>query len=58
MGLPALSLPSGLDRNGCPIGMQLMAPWRHENDLIHLASHYEAAHPHLFNLPRNHGVDS
>ena len=58
MGLPALSLPSGLDRNGCPIGMQLMAPWRHEHDLIHLASHYEAAHPHLFNLPRAHGIDS
>ena len=58
MGLPALSLPSGIDCNGCPIGLQLMAPWRHEHDLIHLASHYEAAHPNLFNLPRAHGVDS
>lgn len=58
MGLPALSLPSGIDRNGCPIGLQLMAPWRHEHDLIHLASHYEAAHPNLFNLPRAHGIDS
>jgi len=53
-----LSLPSGIDRNGCPIGLQLMAPWRHEHDLIHLASHYEAAHPNLFNLPRAHGIDS
>ncbi len=57
MGLPALSLPSGIDRNGCPIGIQLMAPWRHEHDLIHLASHYETAHPALFNLPRGHGID-
>ena len=57
MGLPALSLPSGSDRNGCPIGVQLMAPWRHEHDLIHLASHYEAGYPALFNLPRAHGID-
>jgi len=35
-----------------------MATWRHEHNLIHLASHYEAAHPNLFNLPRAHGIDS
>lgn len=57
MGLPALSLPAGVDRNGCPIGIQLMAPWRHEHELIHVASHYEAAYPNLFQLPRAYGID-
>lgn len=56
MGLPALSLPSAIDRHHCPIGIQLMAPWRHEHDLIHIASQYEEAYPTLFRLPATHGI--
>ena len=50
MGLPAMSLPIGLDNNQCPIGAQLMAPWLHEHQLIHLASQVEKAFPDAFNM--------
>jgi amidase len=56
MGLPALSIPAGLDRNACPIGMQFMAPWQHEHDLLHLGFQIEQAHPELFNLKPQHGL--
>lgn len=40
-GLPAISLPMGLDRNNCPMGMQFYAPWAKEHDLIHIAAQME-----------------
>ena len=58
MGLPALSLPAGIDRNDCPIGIQLMAPWRHESDLIHIAAQLESAHPEVFQSPAASGLSS
>lgn len=36
-GLPALSLPAGLDMDGLPLGVQLVAPLGHEAALIALA---------------------
>jgi amidase len=48
-GLPAISLPAGLDSNGCPMGVQFYAPWNHEHDLIHIAGQMELAMPHRFN---------
>lgn len=49
-GLPAISLPAGLDINHCPMGMQFHAPWGKEKDLIHIAGQIEQAKPEWFNL--------
>ena len=48
-GLPAISLPAGLDSNGCPMGVQFYAPWNHEHDLVHIAGQLEQAMPHFYN---------
>ena len=40
-GLPAISLPAGLDSNACPLGMQFYAPWTRETDLLHIAGQLE-----------------
>ncbi len=48
-GLPAISLPAGLDDNLCPMGMQFYAPWNHEQDLIHIARQVEQVKPEWFN---------
>lgn len=37
-GLPALTVPTGMDRHGIPIGLQLMGPAWSEHFLLHLAS--------------------
>jgi aspartyl-tRNA(Asn)/glutamyl-tRNA(Gln) amidotransferase subunit A len=36
-GLPAISVPYGLDKNKLPIGLQLMAPRLHDNELLRFA---------------------
>ena len=56
MGLPALSLPAGLDGNNCPIGVQFMAPWHQEKDLLHLGFQIERAHPELFRMKPEHRI--
>lgn len=44
-GLPAISVPSGLDTNGLPLGLQMVAkPWDEESALS-LASRYQGATP-------------
>ena len=48
-GLPAISLPAGLDNNKCPMGMQFYAPWAHEANLIHIARLLEQGKPEWFN---------
>ena len=48
-GLPAISLPAGLDSNGCPMGVQFYAPWNQEQDLIHIAGQMEQGTPSWFN---------
>lgn len=47
-GLPAISVPAGLDKNGCPLGVQFYGPWGAEADLIHIAATLERGQPHLF----------
>jgi aspartyl-tRNA(Asn)/glutamyl-tRNA(Gln) amidotransferase subunit A len=42
-GLPALSLPCGSDRNGMPIGMQIVGPHLGEQAILHIAAAYESA---------------
>lgn len=41
-GLPGISIPCGLDRNGMPVGMQLLADCFQEKKLFRAASAYEA----------------
>jgi aspartyl-tRNA(Asn)/glutamyl-tRNA(Gln) amidotransferase subunit A len=40
-GVPAISIPIGFDRNGLPIGCQLVAALGQEELLLHLASAYQ-----------------
>ena len=40
-GLPAISVPCGVDRNGLPIGMQLIGRAFGEKELIRAAYSYE-----------------
>ena len=41
-GLPAISIPSGLDASGLPLGVQMAAPWFQEKRLIQAARWCEA----------------
>jgi aspartyl-tRNA(Asn)/glutamyl-tRNA(Gln) amidotransferase subunit A len=41
LGLPALSLPCGIDRNGMPIGMQLVGPPMADRTLLSIAVAYQ-----------------
>lgn len=44
-GTPAISVPSGLSREGLPIGVQLVGDFWSEATLLNLASAYENRHP-------------
>lgn len=43
-GHPAISLPCGADRDGLPIGMQLVGRFREDAQLLQAAALFEAAH--------------
>jgi len=55
-GLPAISLPAGLDNNGLPLGVQFYAPWAMEHTLIHIAGQLEAGQSQWFNRLGTHNV--
>ncbi len=44
-GLPAISLPSGLDSRGHPVGVQLVAPMNSDSLLLDMAEIWEEAAP-------------
>lgn len=44
-GLPAANVPCGFDRDGLPIGLQVVAPWLEEQLIFRIAAALEAAHP-------------
>jgi amidase len=44
-GLPALSVPAGLDADGLPLAVQLVGPAGSEATLIGLAAQLERLHP-------------
>ncbi|KAK9813908.1 hypothetical protein WJX73_004387 [Symbiochloris irregularis] len=50
-GLPAISVPVGMDSNGLPIGFQLMGPAWSESDLLAAAAVVEAAFTGANRLP-------
>lgn len=45
-GLPALSIPAGMSREGLPIGVQLVGPYGSDEAILELALQYSAAFPH------------
>jgi len=44
-GLPAATLPCGFDRDGLPIGLQIVAPWLDEPTIFKIAAAFEQAQP-------------
>jgi aspartyl-tRNA(Asn)/glutamyl-tRNA(Gln) amidotransferase subunit A len=44
-GLPAATLPCGFDRDGLPIGLQIVAPWLDEPTIFRIAAAFEQAQP-------------
>jgi aspartyl-tRNA(Asn)/glutamyl-tRNA(Gln) amidotransferase subunit A len=55
-GLPGMSMPFGMSKDGLPIGVQLVAPWFAESTILHLGSLLESLspvvdlHPSLANM--------
>jgi amidase len=48
-GLPGISVPAGLDREGLPIGVMFYAGWAREARLLQVAAQLERARPAWFN---------
>jgi amidase len=48
-GMPAISVPAGLDRDGLPIGVMFHAAWAREDRLLQVAAQLERARPAWFN---------
>ncbi|HEX2282917.1 MAG TPA: amidase [Thermomicrobiales bacterium] len=44
-GLPAASVPCGFDRNGLPIGLQIVGRWRDDQSVLNAAAAFEQAAP-------------
>jgi aspartyl-tRNA(Asn)/glutamyl-tRNA(Gln) amidotransferase subunit A len=44
-GLPAASVPCGFDRDGLPIGLQIVGSWLGEEAILHAAAAFEDAKP-------------
>ena len=50
-GHPAISLPCGFDRDGLPIGIQLVGRFRADAELLRIAALFEASHDLLGRWP-------
>lgn len=48
-GTPAVNIPTGFDDQGLPIGLQIIAPWEQEKELIKLSHYFEK----IINWPNN-----
>ena len=48
-GMPAISVPAGLDGDGLPIGVMFDAAWAREDRLLQVAAQLERARPAWFN---------
>jgi len=54
-GMPGISIPAGLDREGLPIGAQLYAKWGREDLLLQISGQIEKAKPEWFGaIPPEH----
>ena len=50
-GHPAISLPCGFDRDGLPIGLQLVGRFRRDAELLRVSAPFEASHDLLSRRP-------
>ena len=50
-GIPALSVPAGFDKDGMPIGLQIMSPQLTEARLFNVAYKFEQSHDYYKQLP-------
>jgi len=44
-GLPAATIPNGWDRDGLPMGLQIIAPWLGEDTVLSIAAAIESVRP-------------
>ena len=52
-GIPGMSVPAGFDKDGMPIGLQILAPQMHDAKLLNFAYKFEQAndyHTKLANI--------
>ena len=49
-GIPAMSIPAGFDKDGMPIGLQIMSPQLSESKLFNIAYKFEQAHDYYKQL--------
>jgi Asp-tRNA(Asn)/Glu-tRNA(Gln) amidotransferase A subunit family amidase len=49
--MPAISVPSGFDGKGLPIGLQIAGPPLSERKVLTFAAAFEAEHPHAEDKP-------
>jgi aspartyl-tRNA(Asn)/glutamyl-tRNA(Gln) amidotransferase subunit A len=54
-GLPAATLPCGFDRDGLPIGLQIVASWLDEPTIFRIAAAFEEAKPWAGTWPSSGG---
>lgn len=50
-GNPAASIPCGFDREGMPVGLQMVAGFNQEADLLKAAASFEALQPWIYKMP-------
>ncbi len=50
-GLPAISVPSGFDSQGKPVGLHLTGPFLHDAEVLQFAHHFEQAVPENIKIP-------
>lgn len=49
-GIPGMSIPAGFDKDGMPIGLQILAPQLQESKLFNVAHKFERAHDYYLQL--------
>jgi aspartyl-tRNA(Asn)/glutamyl-tRNA(Gln) amidotransferase subunit A len=49
-GIPGMSVPAGFDRNGMPIGLQILAPQLQERKMFNAAHRFERANDYYLKL--------
>lgn len=56
-GQPAATVPCGFDRNGLPVGLQIVGRWRHDSMVLRAAAAFEAVMPWAGSRPPLDSLD-